>query len=128
MDMPWKQISPTNAGREYLALLTYLPLKTYWAIPGFMRFTLQIQKRLSATAGVIGYALRAQPLKRDFWTLSVWESESTLSAFVREVPHIEAMKALLPKMGNTKFTRWKIAGTAVPPGWSDAEQQARREA
>src|SRR5438067_680397 len=33
MDMPRKKIAPVNPNAEYLALLTYLPLKKHRAIP-----------------------------------------------------------------------------------------------
>jgi hypothetical protein len=32
-------------------------------------------------------------LSRNFWTLSVWEDQKTLTEFVAKIPHGEAMKA-----------------------------------
>ena len=65
-------------GREYLALLSYLPLKRYRTIPRFLGYARRVEVQLAETAGVIGYALRARFTKRDFLTLSVWESEEAL--------------------------------------------------
>jgi quinol monooxygenase YgiN len=128
MDSPWIAIAPADTNREYLALLSYLPLTKYRMIPGFIRFSLQIQKQLRNTPGVIGYSLRAKPLRRNFWTLSVWEDEKSLMDFVRKLPHGEVMQTLAPHMGPTKFTQWKVSGAALPLRWAEAIQRSQQGA
>jgi len=123
MDSSWITLARADANREYLALLSYLPLNKYRAILGFFRFLLQIQKQLRSTPGVIGYSLRAKILSRNFWTLSVWEEQETLTEFVAKIPHGEAMKAMTPHMGQTKFTQWKVAGSSLPLSWDQAMQR-----
>ena len=125
MDSPWITFAPAEAHREYLALLSYLPLNKYSAVPGFFRFSFQIQKQLRATPGVIGYSLRAKLLSRDFWTLSVWQDQKTLMDFVSNMPHGEAMKAMTPHMGRTKITQWKVAGSALPLSWNEAIERSQ---
>jgi hypothetical protein len=127
MDTPWKALAPLDRNREYLALLSYLPLRAFSKIPRFLRFTLQIQRQLRGSPGAIGYSMRAQLLSRKFWTLSVWESERALMDFVTKVPHGEVMKALAPHMGATKFTKWKIPGSAIPIPWDDAVRRELQE-
>ena len=127
MDMPWTSFGTSDANREYFALLSYLPLKTYRAIPAFFRFSLQIQSQLRNTPGVVGYSLRAKPLSRNFWTLSAWTDERALMEFVMKIPHAQAMKSLIPHMGPTKFTRWRVPGSALPLRWDDAIQRAEQE-
>lgn len=128
MDSPWKALAPTDSHLEYLALLSYLPLKTHWAIFRFLRFTLQIQKQLRNTPGVLGYSLRAKPMSRNFWTLSAWEDDKALREFVVRLPHGNAMKALTPHMGPTAFTRWKVSGSAIPLRWEEAMQRSQQGA
>ena len=127
MDMPWKRLAGVDGNREYLALLSYLPLRRYSKIPAFLRHNLQIQRQQSRTPGAIGYALRAKVLSRNFWTLSVWEDERSLMEFVRNPPHSEAMKSIAPHMGPTKFARWKMRGSAIPPSWDEAMQRGAKE-
>jgi hypothetical protein len=127
MDMPWKDLAPAERAREYFALLSYLPLRSYSKIPLFFKFTLQIQRQLRETPGAIGYSLRAKPFGRKFWTLSVWESERALMDFVSKLPHGEVMRALSPHMGATKFNNWKLLGSAIPPHWNDAIRRAGQE-
>ncbi len=128
MDSPWITFAPANSNREYLALLSYLPLTKYRMIPRFIRFSLQIQKQLRNTPGVIGYSLRAKPLRRNFWTLSAWEDEKSLMDFVKRLPHREVMQALAPHMGPTKFTQWKVSGASLPLRWAEAMQRSQQGA
>ena len=125
MDSPWITFAPADTHREYVALLSYLPLARYSAVPNFFRFTFQIQKQLRATPGIIGYSLRAKILSRNFWTLSVWEDQKALKEFVAKMPHEEAMRAMTPHMGPTKFTQWKVAGSSLPLRWNEAMQRSQ---
>ncbi len=122
--MPWKTFRTAEPGREYLALVTALPLRSYLAIPRFLRFTRQVLEQMSHFPGLVGYALLARPLRKQFWTLSVWESERTLTDFVRSAPHRAVMAALQPDMRSPRFVRWTIRGEAYPPAWEDALARA----
>jgi hypothetical protein len=126
MDSPWRTLAPADKNREYIALLSYLPLKKYRVIPRFIRFSFQIQKQLRATPGVIGYSLRAKVISRNFWTLSVWENEKALMEFVAKAPHGEAMKAMIPQMGPSITTRWKVNGSALPVSWEEAMKRSQQ--
>ncbi|MFI5339786.1 MAG: DUF3291 domain-containing protein [Candidatus Methylomirabilales bacterium] len=118
--LPWKTFRKAEPGREYLVLLTELPLKSYLAIPRFLLFTRQVQQQLSNAPGLIGYSLLARPLRKQSWTLSVWESEKALMELVHAMPHHTVMAALRPAMGPTRFIRWMIHGKGYPPTWEDA--------
>ena len=127
MDTPWRRLGQADAEREYIALLSYLPLRSYHKIPLFARFSYEVYRQMLATPGGIGYAMRAKVLSRKFWTLSVWESDRALMEFVAKAPHGELMKAVAPHMGATAFTRWKILGSDIPPRWDDAVRRAVQE-
>ena len=126
VDSPWIKFATPDTSREYLALLSYLPLKKFRAFPTFLRYLFQIQKQLRATPGVIGYSLRAKPLSRSYWTLSAWADEETLMDFVAKIPHAQAMKAMVPHMGQTKFTKWKVLGSALPLRWGEAMERSQK--
>ena len=66
------------------------------------------------------YSLRAKFMQRSFWTLSVWESEEALQAFIHEGFHAGVMSVLIPDMATPSFVRWKIKGSACPPSWEEA--------
>jgi Domain of unknown function (DUF3291) len=124
MDLPWKTLAPVNSAHQYLALLSYLPLRSYGKIPVFFWFTLQINRQLRATPGAIGYSMRTNMFSRRFWTLSVWESDRALMDFVGNGRHRKVMKDLAPHIGATTFTRWKLLGSGVPPRWEDAVRRS----
>ncbi len=125
MDMPWKNIAPINTRQEYLALLTYLPLKRHRTIPRFLWSTFEIQRQLASSAGIVGYALRAKPMQKNFWTMSAWLDDKSLMGFTARIPHSRVMKALAPHMGPTRVTRWKVSGSEVPLRWDVAMQRAQ---
>jgi hypothetical protein len=127
MDIPWKTVGAVEREREYLALLSYLPLNGYSKIPLFLRFSMEIQKQLRATPGVIGYSMRAKLFSRRFWTMSIWESSAALMDFVAKVPHSDSMKTMTPFMGQTKFTQWKVAGAQIPLHWDEAIRRMSQE-
>jgi quinol monooxygenase YgiN len=119
-ETPWYSHSGAAPEQDYVALLSYLPLRSRWRIPWLVLYSVRIQRQLRASSGLIGYSLRAQLAAKHFWTLSVWEDEVALQDFVAAPPHVAVMKALIPHMGKTRFTRWTVRGSDLPPGWRDA--------
>src|SRR5215813_1605054 len=99
--LPWTAISTPSSGKQYLALISYLPLRYFRAFPVLFRFLFQIRRQLKTAPGLIGYSLDAKLFSRKFWTLSAWEDQQGLDAFVRHLPHSRAMRDLSPYMGKT---------------------------
>ena len=125
--LPWVRLQDPSPDREYVVLASYLPLNRLRQVPRFFRYTQAIRGQLQRTEGAVGYSLRAKVLRRDFWTLSVWESEEALRAFVPADPHGGVMRSLVPQMGPTKFVRWKAHGSQVPPSWEEADRRLSAE-
>ena len=123
---PWKTVRQPDPVREYLVLLSELPLKHWRDLGVFLLYTWRIQGQLRRTPGLLGYSLRAHIRQLQFWTLSVWEGEEALQQFVVEDPHRHVMLALRGKMKETHFARWHMRGAELPPRWPDA--LARRDA
>ena len=119
-ESPWQSYSAAAPDREYVALLSYLPLNSAWHIPWLVLYSTRIRRQLSTSPGLIGYALRAQIAAKRFWTLSAWEDAAALKAFVAGPPHVTIMKALAPYMGATSFVRWNVKGSELPLTWDDA--------
>lgn len=119
----WISLEKPTPEKEYVALLSYLPLRSLWGLPQFFYYTRRIQTQLQTTRGVLGYSLLAHVLAKRFWTLSVWENEVVLTDFIHTLPHREAMVSLRRYMAGTEFTRWQIKGAAVPPTWREAMER-----
>ncbi len=119
--IPWKMAETPVAGNRYLALISYLPLKHFRAVPKFFQCTFEIQRQLRTSPGLIGYSLEAQPLARKFWTLSVWSDQQSLMDFVGRVPHGRIMRELAPHLGKSQFVRWTVESQEIPLDWNSAK-------
>jgi heme-degrading monooxygenase HmoA len=107
-------------------LLSYLPLKRGRQIPQFLLHTARIMGQLRRSKGLLGYSLRAELGAKRFWTLSAWQDEFALQAFVRTQPHSQTMRAMASRMGATRFTRWTVKGSELPASWEEALTRWRR--
>jgi hypothetical protein len=101
-------------------MASHLPLQKRSSTVRFFRAVSEIRKQLANADGMVGYTLRAKPIARDYWTLSVWSDESALRQFMRTAPHAQLMGSLRPIMGPTKFVQWEISGTEGRPDWPTA--------
>jgi quinol monooxygenase YgiN len=119
-DIPWTATRELEPGREYLVMASHLPLRNITSTLRFFRAVGAIRKQLRTAPGLIGYTLRAKPLARDYWTVSVWTDLSALQTFMRTPPHLGVMDSLKPHMGPTKFVQWNITAADGLPGWSGA--------
>jgi quinol monooxygenase YgiN len=111
-----------DPGREYLALISYLPLTTHFIIPKFLYLTGQIQKQLAESEGVLGYSLIAYILKKEFWTMSAWEDDDSLSKFVRTGAHLRTMRELSRYLNaERRFIKVSVKGAEIPMPWDRAK-------
>jgi hypothetical protein len=107
-------------GSGYLVMASHLPLKRISATVRFLRGVSAVRRQLAAADGLVGYTLRARPLARDYWTLSVWTDEGALREFMRTPPHVQLMTSLRPYMGPTKFVTWSITAADGRPNLAEA--------
>lgn len=114
-DLPWTARAEMEPGTGYLVMASHLPLTRITATVHFLRAGSAVRKQLAAADGLIGYTLRARPLARDYWTLSVWKDNTALREFVRTPPHVQLMTSLKPYMGPTKFVTWTISAADGRP-------------
>jgi len=104
----------------YLVMASHLPLKRITATVRFFRAVAAVRRQLATAEGLIGYTLRAKPLARDYWTLSVWTDDAALRQFMRTPPHVRVMTSLKPFMGPTKFVIWTASAADGRPGMAAA--------
>jgi len=121
--IPWKTFVRPEPEQQYLVLVSRLPLRSYLRIPRFVRLTFDIQRQLSRTEGLLGYSLLAQPLGKTFWTLSAWQNQQALDAFVAAAPHSDVMRKIRPFMLDPAFHSWSARGDELPPTWHGARQR-----
>src|SRR5258707_2379523 len=101
-DLPWTATAEMEPGGDYVVMASHLPLRNIASTLRFFRAVAAVRKQLSSTEGLVGYTLRAKPLARDYWTLSVWTDRDALEQFMRSAPHVTLMGSLKPFMGATR--------------------------
>ena len=119
-DIPWTAAGEMEPGREYVVMASHLPLRSLTSTVRFFRAVAAIRKQLRSAEGLVGYTLRAKPLARKYWTLSVWNDRDALAQFMRTPPHVGIMSSLKPLMAPTRFVQWQITAAEGRPSWSDA--------
>jgi quinol monooxygenase YgiN len=117
---PWRAFGAPDPNGEFVALLSYLPLKSYRRVLPFFVYTAKVVEQLASAEGLLGYSVLAHPFSKRFWTLSAWNSEAALRTFVNHPPHVRIMTALTPHMDKTDFVRWTVKGSELPLQWDDA--------
>jgi len=55
-ELPWKSVAPPVPDKEYIAILTYLPVTSFWMLPQFFYYTGRIRSQLKSAPGLIGYS------------------------------------------------------------------------
>jgi hypothetical protein len=119
--LPWKSLSEIEPAHEYVALATFFHLKSFLTTFRFLRMARRVMEQLEAgPPGLVGFSLRAKPLSRRYWTLSVWEDGQELMNFIRNRPHLTAMEQLAPKMRVFDSARWSTLRGGYPPPWVEA--------
>ena len=79
--LPWTTVTDVPPDTPCTVLVTRLPLRSYRAVPGFLRWTLRIRHQLAGSTGLGGYALDAHLLRRTFWTVSAWTGPRHMARF-----------------------------------------------
>lgn len=120
MRSPWKWTATLDPDREYLVLASSIPPRSLRSTWRLFRGAGAVRKQLGGTDGVVGFALLARPLRKQYATLSVWTGEDVLARSADAEPHRQLMSNLAPEMGLTKFERWTIRGGDDRPSWSEA--------
>jgi quinol monooxygenase YgiN len=96
---------------DYTCVATFLPLKNWKYMLSFQRLSSKVLKQIKEDEGAANYAVRANLLKKHFWTLSIWKDQNSLRRFIMTEPHATAVK---------KFTEWAGEGSAFVE-WSSPE-------
>ena len=79
---------------EYLVLASSIPPKSIKSTWKLFRGAFAVRRQLLNTNGVMGFSMLAEPLRREYATLSVWRDQTALDAFARAHPHDQLVVAL----------------------------------
>lgn len=115
----WRWFADPDPDQDYLALATYIRLRSPWSLPRFQWYTRLVHRQLTRAPGLMGFSFRGVFPTR-YWTLSVWESQQHLLGFVRARPHARIMRVLRASIQQFGSVRWQVTGSALPLMWAEA--------
>lgn len=120
MDFSWQSFVAPEPESDLLGVIGEIRPFRYRTIPRVMLSTRRIESQLADADGLVGYALRAEFLRRRFWAVSVWDGEESLQAFVTDEPHVDIMAGLKEAMETSRFQRFDVTGEEVPVAIDEA--------
>ncbi len=135
MDLPWGTAGGPRAdrgadgtgadGAGAYVMASKFELTSRWRAPAFLAQVVRAWRQARRSEGVLGVTLRAQPLRRTYWTLSAWTGKDALNAFARAEPHRTIMKRVRPWARTATFRFWTAdAGLLTPDRlWAEAERR-----
>ncbi|GAA2509178.1 DUF3291 domain-containing protein [Streptomyces longisporus] len=130
--MPGTAKDGTEPASPPLVMASRLELRSLLGVPRFFLLSLVIFQQVRNSPGLLGASLKAEPLKRTFWTLSAWRDQEALNAFSAKDPHARSVRGLRPGMKGSVFVFWNTERDQLPITWDEAQrrlaEQAEREA
>ncbi|GHE43904.1 hypothetical protein EDE04_7288 [Streptomyces sp. 2132.2] len=111
--------APADAGQA-VVMASKLQVTSLLHVPRFFLLSLVVWKQVRSAPGVIGASLRAEPLKKTFWTLSAWSDQESLDRFSRSDPHARIVGRLRKVMDRSVFVFYPVGREKLPVAWDDA--------
>jgi heme-degrading monooxygenase HmoA len=75
--------------------------------------------------GYVGHMVRTRVFGNEVWTMTLWQDEGSLDAFVRAPIHREAIKQGLSGVKSAQFIRFEYPAADVPPSWDDVIERLK---
>ena len=101
-----------------LASITRLRLRSWRFLLPFALHASRSQKQAQTAQGCFGVTTR-KTRGLTFWTLSVWEGEAQLRAYLASDPHRAAIPKLFPWCDEAATTHWSVGSPSMPQ-WVEA--------
>ncbi|MFJ9460420.1 DUF3291 domain-containing protein [Kitasatospora sp. NPDC101447] len=125
--LPWITPNPAVPGTSAVVMASRFEVRSLADVPRFFVRSLAVWRQLRRAPGALGASLIARPLRRTFYTLSVWESREALNAFAAAEPHRSVMRGLRGTMKESTFTFWPTPVERLPITWADAHARIDAE-
>ncbi|WP_348700831.1 hypothetical protein, partial [uncultured Limnobacter sp.] len=87
-----------------------------------------VVKSLQGQPGLLAYSVRRQLFGNQAWTLTLWESENSKSAFIRSSAHQLAMAEASSVLSCARFLRVDWSGEVKNLDWDDVLDRLDTEA
>ena len=104
---------------SFLAAATFIPIRTGGGVFKSAKLSNQVEKQLKQTPGIIAYSLAVNPLRKQFWTYSLWADLDAMATFSKAEPHASGVNLFESVAGEgAAFVEWKTPDARLR--WDDA--------
>jgi hypothetical protein len=124
--LPWTTVDPDPTG-EVVVMASWFRVRGHRHVLPFLLDALRVHRQVRAADGVVGVALEARLLRREFRTLSAWRDRAALDAVVGREPHRSVMRRQRAAMDGSTFVFWTLPAGEVPT-WDDAGRRLTEQA
>lgn len=108
-----------------LISITRLRVRSWRFMPAFAVIALRTGNQVRKAPGNLATGiLRDGP--RIVWTMSVWDAEASMRAYILEGAHRQAMRKLLEWCDEASVVHWEQAGEELPT-WNEAHTRMQNE-
>jgi hypothetical protein len=117
--LPWMPAAPAPTG-EVVVMTSWFRVRGFRHVLPFLVDALRVHRQVRAAGGAAGVSLDAQPLRREFRTLSAWRDRAAPDAMVAAEPHRGVMRRHRSAMADSAFVFWTVPAADLPISWADA--------
>lgn len=104
--------------------VTRLRVRSWRFMPGFILSAARVGKQTVQAEGCLA-AKVLRDRRNAFWTLTCWESEAAMKAFITAGPHGAAMRKLMEWCDEASVAHWVQEGGELP-SWGEAHRRMLR--
>ena len=105
--------------------LTRLRIRSIRFMPFFALYAIRTNRQVSKARGFQTGALLPDR-SFTFWTMTAWDSEASMRAYILSGAHKQAMPKLLHWCDEASIAHWTQPEAALP-SWEQADERMRRE-
>ncbi len=109
----------------FFVSVTRLRIRSWRFMPGFILKAFQTSRQAGAASGNLTVRV-LRDSGNTFWTLTVWDSESSMRKYMLANPHGGVMKRLLDWCDEAAVVHW-TQETADVPAWPEAYRRLQQE-
>ncbi|RFU36856.1 DUF3291 domain-containing protein [Actinomadura logoneensis] len=121
--LPWTTPETPDPDGKAVVMASRLEVRSLRHVPGFFLASMALLRQARRSPGALGLALRAEPLRRTFWTVSAWTDREAVNAYASAEPHRSSMRAKRKVMRESVFVFWSVPASDLPIGWDEVERR-----
>lgn len=105
--------------------ITRLRVRSWRFMPRFVLYTFRTLWQCKRAPGFLDGLLLADR-KFTFWTMTLWQDQSSMNGFMARGEHLKAMPKLLVWWDEASVVHW-VQDNPAMPNWNEADRRMRKQ-